>query len=157
MTCLDIRELLPDLAAGLGEVTPEVSEHLHGCADCTTTLNDFRQTMAVLDEWEAPEPSPFFETRLQARLREEMHKQPGFMQWFRKPALALSFALLMVASVTLVYTGHNTAKTGTEAAKVVEPGSAVSDLQALDKNDELYSDFDVLDDLQVQQDVTANP
>jgi hypothetical protein len=40
---------------------------------------------------------------------------------------------------------------------VAEPGSAVGDLNALDKNSELYSDFDVLDDLQVQQDVNANP
>lgn len=157
MTCHDIREMLPDLAAGFGEVTTEVTEHLRGCTECETALNEFRQTMAVLDEWEAPEPSPFFETRLQARLREEMHRQPGFMQWFRKPALALSFAVLMVASVTLVYTGHDSTKPGTETAKIIEPGSAVSDLQALDKNDDLYSDFDVLDDLQVQQDVTANP
>jgi hypothetical protein len=33
----------------------------------------------------------------------------------------------------------------------------VGDLQALDNNDELYANFDVLDDLQVQQDVTATP
>jgi len=39
----------------------------------------------------------------------------------------------------------------------VEPGTAVGDLQALDKNQNLYSDFEVLDDLEVQQDVTANP
>jgi hypothetical protein len=39
----------------------------------------------------------------------------------------------------------------------VEPGTAVGDLQALDRNDDLYADFDVLDDLQVQDDVTANP
>ncbi len=38
-----------------------------------------------------------------------------------------------------------------------EPGTAVGDLQALEKNQNLYSDFDVLDDLAVQQDVTANP
>jgi len=30
-------------------------------------------------------------------------------------------------------------------------------LQQLDKNNDLYSEFDVLDDLQVQPDVTANP
>jgi len=39
----------------------------------------------------------------------------------------------------------------------VEPGTAVGDLQALDTNNDLYADFDVLDDLQVQDDVTANP
>ena len=37
------------------------------------------------------------------------------------------------------------------------PGTAVGDLQALDKNHDLYSDFDVLDDLEVQQNVGANP
>ena len=36
------------------------------------------------------------------------------------------------------------------------PGTAVGDLQALDKNEDLYANFDVLDDLQVQSDVDAN-
>jgi hypothetical protein len=39
----------------------------------------------------------------------------------------------------------------------VEPGTAVGDLQALERNDDLYADFDMLDELQVQDDVTANP
>ncbi len=39
----------------------------------------------------------------------------------------------------------------------VVPGTAVGDLQALETNNELYADFDVLDELQVQDDVTANP
>jgi hypothetical protein len=42
-------------------------------------------------------------------------------------------------------------------AEISEPGTAVSDLQTLDKNHELYSDFDLLDDLDLQQDVVANP
>jgi hypothetical protein len=39
----------------------------------------------------------------------------------------------------------------------VQPGTAVGDLQALDRNDDLYADFDMLDELQVQENVTANP
>jgi hypothetical protein len=39
----------------------------------------------------------------------------------------------------------------------VQPGTAVGDLQALERNGELYADFDMLDELQVQNDVTANP
>jgi len=39
---------------------------------------------------------------------------------------------------------------------VVQPGTAVGDLQALDKNEDLYANFDLLDDLQVQPDVDAN-
>jgi hypothetical protein len=33
----------------------------------------------------------------------------------------------------------------------------VGDLQALDKNSDLYSDFEILDDLQAQQDMDAHP
>jgi hypothetical protein len=39
----------------------------------------------------------------------------------------------------------------------IEPGTAVGDLQALDNNQDVYADSDLLDDLQVQQDVHANP
>jgi hypothetical protein len=39
----------------------------------------------------------------------------------------------------------------------VQPGTAVGDLQALERNDELYADFDVLDELQVQSDETVSP
>jgi hypothetical protein len=44
-----------------------------------------------------------------------------------------------------------------EAVASAEPGTAVGDLSALDKNHDLYSDFELLDDLEVQQNVTANP
>jgi hypothetical protein len=42
-------------------------------------------------------------------------------------------------------------------AAVIEPGTAVGDLQALDQNHDVYADSDLLDDLQVQEDVHANP
>ena len=77
MKCTEIRELLPDLAAGLTSAAPEVNDHLRSCAACTGVLAEFRKTMALLDEWQAPEPSPYFDVRLQARLREEAAKQPA--------------------------------------------------------------------------------
>ena len=166
--CDDTRELMPDLAAGLTAVTPEIKAHLDSCGECAGKLEAFRQTMSLLDEWQAPEPTPYFDVRLNARLREERAKQPaGWLHWLRKPALAAAFALLMVASVTLVRmnSGHgdnNTTRTANPLVAVTppiaaEPGTAVGDLQALEKNQNLYSDFEVLDDLEVQQDVTANP
>jgi hypothetical protein len=158
MKCNEICELMPDLAVGLDAVTPETKEHLTTCTACAGKLNEFRQTMALLDEWQVPEPSPYFDVRLRARLREEAAQPAGWWQWARKPALAVSLAVLMVMSITLFRTdaGHNSAP-GPRAAMVVEPGTAVGDLQALDRNNELYSDFELLDDLQVQQDVVANP
>jgi hypothetical protein len=43
------------------------------------------------------------------------------------------------------------------SVEMAAPGTAVSDLQSLEKNHDLYSDFDLLDDLEVQHDVVANP
>jgi hypothetical protein len=159
MKCREICELMPDLAAGLDAVAPEVNKHLETCAGCAGKLNEFRQTMALLDEWKAPEPSPYFDVRLRARLREESARQPvGWWQWVRKPALAVSLAVLMVMTITLFHTdaGWNPRPDGPRAM-AAEPGTAVGDLQALDKNGELYSDFEVLDDLQAQQDMDVNP
>lgn len=159
MKCTEICELMPDLAAGLDVVAPGVREHLDSCAACAGKLTEFRQTMALLDEWQAPEPSPYFDVRLRARLREEAARQPAnWWQWIRKPALAVSLAVLMVMSITLFRTdaGRNPTTDG-PSAMMGAPGTAVGDLQALDKNGELYSDFEILDDLQAQQDANANP
>ncbi len=159
MKCTEICELMPGLAAGLDAVTPEVNDHLKTCAACAGKLEEFRGTMALLDEWQVPEPSPYFDTRLLARVREEKAKPSAWLHWLRKPALAVSLAVLMVMSVTLIRTDGafpDRDDRGTVAV-MAEPGTAVGDLQALDKNSELYSDFEMLDDLQVQQDVSANP
>ena len=102
MKCKEICELMPDLAVGLDAVTPEVNEHIESCAGCAEKLKEFRQTMALLDEWQVPEPSPYFDVRLHARLREEAAKQhSSWWHWIRKPALAVSLAVLMVMSLTL--------------------------------------------------------
>lgn len=156
MKCKEVCELMPDLAAGLSTATAEMNDHIHACPECTEALIELRQTMALLDEWEAPEPSAFFDTRLRARLREEAAKQPsGWVAWLRKPVLAVSLAALMVLGITF-FRGDGKRHGGSEPMATV-PGSAVGDLQALDKNHDLYSDFDVLDDLEVQSNVTANP
>ena len=104
MNCNQIRELLPDLAAGMDASTPEpeVEKHIASCADCAAHLRDLQKTMALLDEWQAPEPSPYFDTRLQARLREEMARPPagwpsGWFNWLRRPAWAMSLAAVLFA------------------------------------------------------------
>jgi predicted anti-sigma-YlaC factor YlaD len=152
MKCDEVFELMPDLAAGSEAIPQEVGEHLRMCTGCAGKLEEFRQTMALLDEWQVPEPSPYFDVRLRARLREEAAKPVSWLHWLRKPVLAASLALALVAGVTLFRSDA-----GYHNEQVAwEPGTAVGDLQALDKNNEVYADFDVLDDLQVQPDVGAN-
>jgi hypothetical protein len=156
MKCDQIRERMPDLAAGFAELTGEENDHLAGCAVCADQLKGMRSTMSLLDEWQVPEPSPYFDTRLQARLREEIAKpQAGWLQWFRRPVLAAALTVMMGVGVGLFFARGG----GNRNPDVVAegPGTAVSDLQTLDKNHDLYSDFEVLDDLDVQQDVVANP
>ena len=124
--------------------------------------------MALLDEWQAPEPSAYFDTRLQARLREEMARpQVGWLKWLEGPAWAMSLAAALFAGAiglgVAVSNKSYIVQTGSIATKPpslgvpVQPGTAVGDLQALDSNHDLYADFDMLDELQVQDDVTANP
>ncbi len=187
MNCKDIRELLPDLAAGMPRAEAEkheiqrneVEKHIASCAACAALLRDFQETMALLDEWQAPEPSPYFDTRLQARLREEMARPAAGwlsdralsngwfsgLNWLRRPVWAMSLAAALFAGALAI--GVNNKSYFIETDKIatnppslglpVQPGTAVGDLQALERNDELYADFDMLDDLQVQDDVTANP
>lgn len=159
MKCTEIRELLPDLATGNPAAGSEVNDHLRGCAECAGTLDEFRKTMALLDEWQAPEPSQYFDTRLKARLREEAARQPaGWLAWLRKPTIAVSMAAILVAGTTVLLEHKTIQQPGP-----VTVGTAVSDLQVLDNNHDMLSDSDpdsaasLLDDLQVQHDVGANP
>jgi hypothetical protein len=165
MKCEEIREVMPDLASGLMETTPEIGEHLAGCGGCGAKLKEFQKTMALLDEWQAAEPSSYFDVRLQARLREEMAKpQVGWWEWLRRPALAAALTVLIAVGVGLfvttdhgMYKPEEVAEVQPQSSASTAPGTAVSDLQSLEKNHDLYSDFDLLDDLEVQHDVTANP
>jgi hypothetical protein len=174
MNCNEIHELLPDLAADVGASTipPEVNRHIASCNGCATHLRELQQTMALLDEWQAPEPSPYFDTRMQARLREERreemaHPTASWLNWLPRPswAMSMSFAAVLFAGALAIGIGGKpylyqaeTIKTDVPSLSLpVQPGTAVGDLQALDRNDDLYADFDMLDELQVQDNETANP
>ncbi|MGO9864719.1 MAG: anti-sigma factor family protein [Terriglobales bacterium] len=172
MNCKEIRELLPDLAAGMGAATPEpereIEKHLASCASCAAHLDGLRKTMALLDEWQTPEPSPYFDTRFAARFREELARPPaGWLSWLHRPAWAMSLAAVLFVGALSIGVGiggrsyisqlDTIATNPPSLGLPVAPGTAVGDLQALARNDELYADFDVLDELQVQDDVNANP
>ena len=156
MKCDEIRERMPDVAAGFSEITASESNHLSNCSACAEQLKAMRATMSLLDEWQAPEPSPYFDTRLQARLREEMAKpQAGWMHWFRRPVLAAALTVIMGLGVGVIFTRNHHSNVDHGPIAYTGPGSAVSDLRELDKNHDIYADFELLDDLDVQQNVPA--
>jgi len=156
MTCKEAREYMLDAAqenrsAGL-------REHLSACASCAREFESMRQTMALLDQWEAPEPSPYFDSRLRARLREAAAEPQGWFAWLRKPAIAFALAVLMVASVTIFSNApeHSDFVKNSKPPAVAATGTAVSDLQELEHDGDMYANFDMLDDIGPQPQ-TANP
>jgi hypothetical protein len=157
--CNEIHERMPDVAAGFNALTTEESQHVVGCADCAEQLKSMRATMALMDEWQTPEPTPYFDTRLQARLREEMATpQAGWLQWFRRPVLAAALTVMMGVGVGLFVTKNTGHPPVEQAALTPERGTAVADLQDMEQNHDLYADYEVLDDLDVTQDQdTATP
>jgi hypothetical protein len=104
MKCDEIRDRMPDVAAGFSQPTADESNHFATCSACAEQLSAMQSTMALLDEWKAPEPSPYFDVRFQARLREEMAKpQAGWLQWFRRPVMAAALTVLMGVGVGLFF------------------------------------------------------
>jgi hypothetical protein len=145
MTCKDARENLIELL-GQGQADPILATHVKECAGCNSELESLRKTMALLDEWEAPEPSPYFLTRLNAHVREEQSKQPGgWLARFRQPWLSAAMAAILVIGGA-VYLGVRGPSDAGDIHEVAV-GSAVSDLESLDKNHDLYVNSDLLDEL----------
>jgi anti-sigma factor RsiW len=139
MNCNDVRENLIELLTD-GPADPQVTAHLSQCGACTKELASMRKTMAVLDEWEAPEPSPYFLTRLRAHVKEEREKAPSanWVAWLRRPVLAVSLATVL-AGAGLGYR--------LIIATQASDNGAVADIESLDKNHDLIIDTDLVNEL----------
>lgn len=154
MNCQEIRsELMEAVLSGPESVSSSARQHLQSCAACSQELASMQQTMAVLDEWQAPQPSPYFSSRLRARLREESAKTPSpWLAWIRRPMLATAAVALIALGAGLLQSGRlNLSGTSTMAGnngvvvRTAGTETAVTDLQYLDNNAELFTDFDALD------------
>ena len=124
-----------------GQADPALVAHVRECNACAQELESLRKTMAMLDEWEAPEPSPYFLTRLGAHIKEEREKAPvrsGIFSWMRRPAMAVSLAGLLVAG-GLVYI--------TIPREPDVQGTPVADMQTLDKNHDVLTGSDIIDEM----------
>jgi cytochrome c-type biogenesis protein CcmH/NrfG len=133
---------------------PEVFDHLKGCARCSRELDELRATMAVLDQWEAPEPDPYFLTRLEARLREVRAAEPAGwwgQLWVRvtgagtphlRPlaAMTMTFLLLVGGGAYLSVTNWDQPPAPEQTAVVVH------DLQTMDSNAQLLDQLEALSD-----------
>jgi len=147
-----LASLLLDPAAAPGALSAKLKMHLAECDRCRRELDELRATMALLDTWKAPEPNPYFLTRLDARLREQREAEPeGWYSRLRarfaygpvthvRPlaAMALTVVLLLGGGTYLGISDWNQPPTAPPQAAVVR------DLQTMDNNAQL---LDQLEDL----------
>src|SRR6201996_9788465 len=77
MTCPEIRNNLAEVVYESRPLPEEIRKHLAECAGCTAELAEMEATWKLLDEWQAPEPSAFFDAKLYARLRSEQSNAPA--------------------------------------------------------------------------------
>jgi anti-sigma factor RsiW len=146
MNCNDVRENLIELLTD-GPADPQVKAHVSQCSACAEELSSMRKTMALLDEWEAPEPSPYFLTRLRAHVKEEREKAPASMfGWLRRPVLAASLATVLAAGA-VVFRLVSAPTTVENNAGPPQVGTALADIESLDKNHDLLIDTDLVNEL----------
>ncbi len=141
MNCNEVRENLIVLLAE-GHTDPAVTAHVRQCSACAEEMESFRKTMALMDEWEAPEPSPYFLTRLRAHVKEEKDTAPvraGIFAWMRRPAMAVSMAVVLAAGALIYRT--------LGIVPPIQPGPAVADVEALERNHEVLVNTDLIDEM----------
>ena len=151
MVCKDVKDEIFEAALSGAAPGDSAKAHMGSCANCEQEFQSLRSTMNVLDTWTAPEPSPYFDVRLQARLRELKEEPQGFFaRWMEKvgvhhltwkPVAASVFALVMAVGVYVEMPG-----TRGRNQPVVQAECPVIDLQALDKNQQILSELQDLDD-----------
>lgn len=166
MDCKDFQKELPDLVL-TPDATPSAAAvaHLRTCPPCTEDYVSFQQTFSALEQWQPVEPSPYFDQKLSARIREEQ-ASPA-ISWFERlqtmlllntgrnfrPALAGALSLAMVLGLGgIVGLGHST--------RPMQASATVNDLQILDRNTQAFEQMDLLQqeaDTAPQPAETASP
>jgi hypothetical protein len=154
--CTGMDAKLADLLLDPHAVPAKVQAHVAECGDCSGELDELKATMDLLDEWQAPEPNPYFLTRFQARLREEREAAPAGWLARRFARLRAGFSygpglhvrpLAAMALTVMLLVGGGAYLDLTDWNKPVQPtGQAyvVHDLQILDSNAQLLDQMESL-------------
>jgi hypothetical protein len=150
--CAGMESKLAEMLLDPEAVPAKVLAHVAECDGCRAELADLEATMALLDAWEAPQPTPYFLSRLDARMREERQAAPA--GWFARlrarfaygpavhvrplAAMALTVMLLVGGGTYLGITDWN------HAAQPTGQAAVVHDLQNLDSNAQLLDQMEAL-------------
>lgn len=149
----EYKSLMADLLLDPKQVPAEARAHVEQCADCGRELRALQSTMLALDGWEGVEPSPFFDARMAARMREARTEEPaGFLERMRarmlfgsnmhlRPLAAGALALLLLLGGG-TFAGFKSMQSSTPVAA----SATVKDLQSLDENAQVFQTLNSLDE-----------
>ena len=145
MKCEKLQAYLPDMMFDPARVPAEAMQHVKECPGCAGELKELQATLQLLDGWKAPEPSPYFDTRMAVRLREARESEaPGWLERLRlhflfgsnmhlRPAVAAVFALLVIVSGGS-YIGVQSFNHAAAPHHPPAVSATVNDLELLDSN-----------------------
>jgi hypothetical protein len=155
MGCKSYEDALAESFFGEKNASVALTKHLAECAACAEEAKGIQATMDLMNAWEAPEPSPYFDQKMAVLLREEQTKAPaGWLERIReylllstgrqlRPAFAGALGLVLLfggggyVGVTMLNQSHDQG----------QASATVNDLQILDRNDQAIQQMDqLLDD-----------
>jgi anti-sigma factor RsiW len=156
--CKGMDAKLADLLFDPQAVPAKVQTHVAECDRCQAELAELKATMALLDKWEAPDPSPYFLTRLDARMREEREAAPSGWLASRIARLRAGFAygpashvrpIAAMALTVLLFVGSGTYLGVSDWNHPAQPPAqtaVVHDLQLLDSNAQILDQLESISD-----------
>ena len=148
--CTGMESKLADLLLDPEKVPAKVQAHVDACESCRAELKELRATMSLLDAWESPEPSPYFLSKLDARMREERATAPA--SWLERLRARLAYGpsmhvrpLAAMALAVVLLLGGGTYLGISDGERPAAPpvqAAVVHDLQTLDNNAQLLDQLE---------------
>jgi len=150
MLCKNIKDEIFEAALSGAAPGESAKAHMLECAACKDEYQSMAATMNLLDTWTTPEPSPYFDVRLRARLREvkENEQQGVVARWLEKIGIRLTWkpaAAALFALVLAVGGGWYVSNPSIGGHRPdLQASCPVVDLQDLDNNQQVLNDLQVL-------------
>ena len=151
-SCTGMETKLAEMLLDPERVAAKVQAHVDECAGCREELAELRATMELMGGWEAPEPSPYFLSRLDARMREERATAPA--SWLERLRARISYgpsmhvrplAAMALTVALLVGGGAYLDMTNWDPSATPPPQTAVvHDLQTMDNNAQLLDQLETM-------------
>ena len=118
-----------------------VEEHLGSCAACAGRVEGFRVVSRSLEGWEAPEISPWFQTRLRQRIAQEAERRSwlGSLRLLLRPAYALGIAAILLAGSLVLWNARPASSRLTPA-----PQPSALEQQRVDEIMPVVDDYEIL-------------